>query len=126
MAWTEDELGKIGAAEELQLASRKADGTLRKPTTIWVVRVGSDLYVRSVNGAHGVWWKHTQEVHEGHVSAGGVEKDVSFELAEPDFEAVVDGAYRSKYGGYPPNILGTVLTTDAHESTLRLVPSKNS
>jgi hypothetical protein len=126
MGWTEDELDRIGEAEELQIASRKADGTLRKPTTIWVVRVGSDLYVRSVNGADGARWKHAQETQSGHVSAGGVEKDAKFELAEPDFEAVVDGAYRSKYGGYPPNILGTVLATDARESTLRLVPSKNS
>src|SRR5438309_1225353 len=38
--WTRNDLGRIGAAEELQLASFKEDGTLRKPVTIWVVRVG--------------------------------------------------------------------------------------
>jgi hypothetical protein len=36
-AWTSDELDKIAAADELELASAKRDGTLRKPVTIWVV-----------------------------------------------------------------------------------------
>jgi hypothetical protein len=49
-AWTPDELTKIGAAEELELAPERRDGTLRNPVTIWVVRVGDDVYVRSVNG----------------------------------------------------------------------------
>ncbi|MBP8864811.1 MAG: DUF2255 family protein, partial [Anaerolineae bacterium] len=44
--WTEEELERIGAAEELQLASVQRDGTLRRPVTIWVVRVGDALYVR--------------------------------------------------------------------------------
>src|SRR5207245_4037289 len=46
-AWTNDELEKIGAADEVQLASRRADGTLREPVTIWVVRRSEDLYVRA-------------------------------------------------------------------------------
>jgi hypothetical protein len=48
--WTSDELDKIAGAEELELASARRDGTLRKPVTIWVVRHGDDLYVRSVYG----------------------------------------------------------------------------
>ena len=49
--WTSDEIQKIATAEELEVASLRGDGTLRKPTPIWVVRVGDALYVRSVNGA---------------------------------------------------------------------------
>jgi hypothetical protein len=41
--WTSDELKKIGTAEELKIASLRADGTLRKPVIIWVVRLGDDL-----------------------------------------------------------------------------------
>ena len=48
--WTSDELRKIETAEELEVASLRGDGTLRKPTPIWIVRVGDALYVRSVNG----------------------------------------------------------------------------
>ena len=52
--WTSDELNKIGAAEELKIASVRRDGTRRNPVTIWVVHRGDDLYVRSVNGHAGV------------------------------------------------------------------------
>ena len=48
--WTSEELLKIAAAEELELASVRPDDTLGKPVTIWVVRVGDDLYVRSWRG----------------------------------------------------------------------------
>jgi hypothetical protein len=33
-AWSNDELERIGAAEELQIASLRRDGTLRRPVTI--------------------------------------------------------------------------------------------
>jgi len=46
-AWTADELSKIGPAEELEIASLRRDGTLGSPRTIWVVRHGDDLFVRS-------------------------------------------------------------------------------
>ena len=52
-AWTGVELTKIGTAEELNLASMRRDDTLRKPVTMWVVRQGDRLYVRSVNGPTG-------------------------------------------------------------------------
>ena len=45
--WTTDELDKIGRAEELEITTLRRDGTPRKPVTIWVVRDGQDLYVRS-------------------------------------------------------------------------------
>jgi hypothetical protein len=122
-AWTSEELEKIGGAEELQIQSVKRDGTLRKPVTIWVVRIGGDLYVRSVNGREGWWFRGTQVRHEGRIQAGGVKKDVSFEDEEdPETINEVDSAYRSKYGHYSANILNTVLTPQARASTLKLVP----
>jgi hypothetical protein len=33
-AWTSEELDRIGAAQELEVAARRADGTLRQPVTI--------------------------------------------------------------------------------------------
>jgi len=54
--WTSDELNKIGVAEELRIASLRQDGTLRKPVIIRVVRVGDELYVRSVNGRTSAWF----------------------------------------------------------------------
>ena len=55
--WTSDELATIGSAEELRIASRRPDGTLRKPVTVWVVRHADDLYVRSVYGRGASWFR---------------------------------------------------------------------
>jgi len=50
-AGSTDELSKIGAAHELELATVRRDGSLRKPVTVWVVRVDDDLYVDPGAGA---------------------------------------------------------------------------
>ena len=65
--WTNDELNKVGTAEELAIAPRRRDGTLRNPVTIWVVRVGDDLYVRSYRGRDGAWFRAAQVSHEGRI-----------------------------------------------------------
>jgi hypothetical protein len=55
--WAKDELHKIAAAEELELVPLRRDGTLSHAVTIWVVRVGDDLYVRSWKGDDGAWFR---------------------------------------------------------------------
>jgi hypothetical protein len=120
--WTNDELNKIGKAEELQIASLRGDGTLRKLMTIWVVRLGNDLYVRSVNGRTSDWFRGVQTRHEGHIRAGGVEKDVTF-LEEPDanINDQIDAAYAVKYRRYA-SIIPSINSTVARAATIKLVP----
>jgi len=120
--WTSQELTKIGTAEELKIASLRRDGTLRKPVTIWVVRLGDDLYVRSVNGRSGAWFCGTQVCHEGHIQAGGVDKDVTFVDADPDINDQIDAAYRTKYRRYAASIISTIVSPEARSSTIKLVP----
>src|SRR5215213_2943417 len=104
--WTSDELAKIGMAEELEIASLRQDGTLRKPRTIWVVRVGDDLYVRSVKGRSSDWFRGVQTRHAGHIQAGGVEREVTFtEVDADDIHDQIDSAYRTKYRRYAENII---------------------
>ena len=121
-AWTSDELNKIGTAEELEIASLRRDGTLRKPVTIWVVRVGDDLYVRSVNGRTSGWFRGVQARHEGRIWAGGVEKDVTFvEESSPDINGQIDAAYLTKYRRYPQYVAPMVVPK-AQAATIKLVP----
>ena len=123
IAWASEELTRIGNAEELQLASLRRDGTFRNPVTIWVVRVGENLYVRSVNGQAGAWYRGTQVRHAGHIQAGSVVKDVSFvEEADPAINDQIDAAYRTKYRRHSARIVGTILTQEARTSTLKLMP----
>ena len=125
--WTTDELNKIGTAEELQIASLRPDGTLRTPVTIWVVRVGDDLYVRSVNGRTSAWFRGVQTRYEGHIRAGGVDKDVAFvEESDPNRQEQIDAAYRTKYRRYTGSIVNSTLTPEARSATIRLVPRLTS
>jgi hypothetical protein len=121
-AWTSEELTAIGTATELQIASRRRDGTLRNPRTIWVVRAGDDLYVRSMYGRTGGWFPGTQVRHEGHIRAGGVDKDVSFTNADPALNDQIDAAYREKYRRYGERIIGGVVNPEARAATIKLVP----
>ena len=122
-SWTSDELTKIARAEELQISSLRRDGTLRKAVTIWVVRLGDDLYVRSVNGRTSAWFSGVQVRHEGHIQAGGVEKDVAFvEEADTTINIQIDSAYRTKYRRYAANIVNSILTPKAQAATIKLVP----
>ena len=125
--WTSDELNKIGTAEELRIASLRRDGTLRTPVTIWVVRVGDDLYVRSVNGRTSAWFRGVQTRYEGHIRAGGVDKDVAFvEESDPNRQEQIDAAYRTKYRRYAGSIVNSTLTPEARSATIRLVPRLTS
>jgi hypothetical protein len=122
--WTTEELSKIETAEELNIASMQRDGTLRKPVTIWVVRHGDQIYVRSVGGPNGGWFRGTQTRHRGHIREGGVDKDVSFVSVDAaDVGEEIDAAYRAKYRRYPAGIINSVLTPQARAATLELVPN---
>jgi hypothetical protein len=122
--WTTDELETIDAADELEIASLRPDGTLRNPTTIWVVRLGDDLYVRSVNGRTSGWFRGTQLRHEGRIRAGGIEKDVTFVNVDGDGDVAgrIDDAYRTKYRRYASSIVDHTVTPQARSATLKLVP----
>src|SRR5438876_2106792 len=117
--WPSEELEKIAAADELQLAPARRDGTLRKPVTIWVVRHGDDLYVRSVNGRTSSWFRGAQSRHEGRIQAGGVDKDVLF-VETDDVNEEIDVAYRTKYQRYAASIIDHVTTPDSRAATTKL------
>ena len=123
MTWSVKELDRIGRATELQLASRRSDGTLRRFVTIWVARAGDDIYVRSAYGYDNHWFQQALRSGEGRIRAAGVERDVRFEAPVPEVADDVTAAYHAKYDRYGPTIVGSVVSADAVRSTLRLIPA---
>jgi hypothetical protein len=120
--WTKEELNKIGNAEELRIAALRADGTLRKPVIIWVVRLGDELFVRSVNGRTSAWFRGVEVQHAGRIWAGGMEKDVAFvEEVGPGINKQIDAAYAAKYRRYPSSV-EHINSPTARTATIRLVP----
>jgi hypothetical protein len=108
------------SADELELASARRDGTLRKPVTIWVVR-HDDLYVRSWLGRTSAWFRGSQDRHEGHIRAGGIDKDVAF-VEVDDVNDEIDTAYRAKYDRYGATYVDPMIGRDARAATIKLVP----
>jgi hypothetical protein len=123
--WTADELDRVGAAEELRLASYRPDGTLRPAVTIWVVRVGGDVVVRSAYGPGNGWFRRAQASGRGRVEAGGVTTEVRFAAADPDAHEAVDAAYHAKYDRHGPRIVGSVVGPGVVDVTLRLEPAED-
>ncbi|GAB3418381.1 DUF2255 family protein [Flindersiella endophytica] len=121
-SWTADELSRIGEAEELRIASVRKDGTLRPYITIWVVRAGDELYVRSAYGVDNPWFRRAKASGTGRIEAGGLERDVTFAEAASDAQAAIDAAYHTKYDRYGPRIVGPVTDARAAAATFRLLP----
>jgi hypothetical protein len=120
-AWTSTELEAIGAAKELQLSSVRRDGTLRNSVTMWVVRHGDHLYVRSVYGRGSSWFRGAETRHEAHIRAGGLEKEVHL-VETDDMSDEIDAAYRAKYHRYADSIVDSTVSPQARAATLELVP----
>lgn len=125
--WTEEELRRIGGTVELQLASVRGDGSLRPYVTMWVVRAGDQLYVRSAYGPDNPWYRRALAAGAGRVRSDDLERDVAFADADPSVHEDIDHedidrAYHTKYDRYGPTIVGTVVGPAAHRVTLRLVP----
>jgi hypothetical protein len=120
--WKPDELEAIGAAAELSVAPERPDGTLRPATTIWAVRIGGDLYVRSYHGPSGSWYRAAVRTGAGHIRAGGIDCDVSFEQADAIEPARIDDAYQAKYGRSP--YVDAMTSSASASTTLRLIPTQ--
>jgi hypothetical protein len=93
---------RVSRAAELELTSRRPDGSYRPYVTIWVVGAADCLYVRSAYGWNSRWFQWALKSGEGRIRAAGVERDVAFEQPRPDIAAAVTAAYHAKYDRYGP------------------------
>jgi hypothetical protein len=120
--WTADELNQFDDTDAMHIAGRRGDGSLRTPVIVWMVRLGEDLYTRSVNGSDAAWFRGTRHTREGHISVGGIDKDVTFvDVATDDpINADLDEAYGSKYRRYSGPV-ASITSSMARATTLKLV-----
>ena len=123
MTWDNNDLSRIAGAGELRIGSKRADGTKTKPVIIWSVRVGADLYVRSVNGTDAPWYRGTRATHTGQVQAAGLDRDVEFVDVAPDdpLHEQLDAAYEDKYGR-GSSAVNHITSAAARAATIRVLP----
>lgn len=121
--WLVDDLARYSTTEEIEISTRRADGSLRDFVPIWSVAVDGALYVRSYRGVGGAWYRHASAYPTGVIRAGGKQTDVTFAAAGDDVREAVDVAYRAKYARYGDSFLQPMLADQAAAATLRLNPA---
>jgi hypothetical protein len=126
--WRADELSAIDANGEVDIATRRSDGTLRAARIVWIVRHGNAVYVRSVNGTTAAWYRGVQTCHEGELSAGRLQRGVVFVEAgthageDSGLDDALDAAYRGKYGR-SSSAVASITADVARATTLRVDPA---
>ncbi len=123
-AWSTEDLEQIGRAEELQIATKRADGTLRRWVPIWVVCVGDQVYVRTWYRRDNGWFGHVLGSRRARIRVPGLEVDVVVEDVGEDktgLRANVDAAYHAKYARHGGPSVDGMTTDTAAATTLRLV-----
>lgn len=122
-AWSPDELERINTAEELRIATERADGTLRRDVPVWVVSADGQVYVRTWYRRSDGWFGHAVDSRRARIRIAGLEADVAVEdigADKSDLRASVDAAYRAKYGRYGETTVDRMVSDDAAAATLRL------
>jgi hypothetical protein len=117
--WSEDELRKIGEADDLRISPFREDGaTYGTPTWIWSVVVGEDLYVRAYNGKKSRWYQAAMRQKAGRITAAGMTEEVTFESVDERLNERIDEAYRAKYRG--SDYLAPMIGARARSATVKV------
>jgi hypothetical protein len=115
----------MASEDELEVAPRRADGTLRNWVPIWVVCAGGQVYVRTWHRRDTGWFGHALASRSARVRCAGLEVDVTVEDVGDDratLRTEVDAAYQAKYARYGETAVDRMVTDEAAASTLRLTP----
>lgn len=118
-AWTAQELAQLEKADEVRIAGRRVDGSSRSLVTVWQVVVDGRLYLRSVNGPEGQWYRGVVRHHEGFLQWGRTTREVAY-AADDSHDDQVDAAYFAKYGRSAPSL--AITSPKAKQTTLRVDP----
>jgi hypothetical protein len=123
-AWSDDDLARLGAADELSVAVRRGDGSLMRWTPIWVVVADGRVFVRTWHRRTTGWYGRAVASGRARVRVPGLEADVTVQDVGEESAGAVDAAYRAKYGRYGDGAIGPMVAPDAVASTLRLSPGE--
>ena len=124
MSWSQEDLAKIDAADDLKIAPFREDGvTYGTPTWIWEVVVDGALYVRGYSGQASRWYQAAIKQKAGRIIAADMIREVTFASVAGAINDRIDDAYRAKYRS--SQYLAPMIGARARAATIRIEPSAN-
>ena len=117
-------LGLLDETEEVYIETRRGEDAPEHRTIIWVVVTGGEVFVRSVRGAEGRWYREISSNPEGalHVEETRIPVRAAPANEESTVVAVSD-AIRSKYEETSPEPTRWMLRPEVLPTTLKLSPA---
>ena len=120
-----DQLSTFAAAEEVEIETRAGPGSPVHRVIIWVMVDGDEVYLRSVRGPRGRWFRELIAAAEGALHVAGTRHPIRAELAADDISIErCSRALERKYARDPA--LRTMLRADTLPTTVRLEPRSNT
>lgn len=117
--WSPTALAAIEGAYEIEIAANRPDGTVRDLRIVWHVVVDGNLFLRSVRGNDGAWYRGVMRTQTGVLEANGTRYEVTF-TPDASADVAIDAGYRAKYGGGSP--VRAITSDVARATTLRVDP----
>jgi hypothetical protein len=99
MSFEQDDLDRLAGAEEIDIETQAPEGPVHR-TTIWVMVAGNDVFLRSVRGASGRWFREASENPAVAVHVDGRRlAATAIPATDPDSLDRIDAALTAKYLG---------------------------
>ena len=109
---------QLNSIEEIDIETRSATGRTHR-TTIWVVVVDNNVYIRSVRGRSGRWYREITANPQGAIYIDGRRLSVrAIPITDPATIAHVSNAYLQKYRNSP--VVNSIMRQETLPTTLRL------
>jgi hypothetical protein len=124
MSFDQDTLNAFDSTPEVEIETSRGDGAPAHRTTIWIVVVdGDEVYVRSVRGPAGRWYRELVAHPVGAVHVGDKAVPVrAHSAADAATVARVSNAFNEKYLARSPGPTAAMLRDETLPTTLRLEP----
>lgn len=121
MKWNEDELKAISKDGNLYLSIPNADGSMHAPAWIWIAEADGRLFSRGYSGTDSRWYQSAKREERGHISVGGIEKDVEFKFpVDEALNKAIDEGYERKYSD--SQYLPHMISNNVRKATIEFIP----
>jgi hypothetical protein len=122
MRFRQIDLHDLDVAREVRIETQAATGEIHS-TIVWIVVDDGEVFVRSVRGEHGRWFREAMHDHDVTVDDSGRRLEARAVTAtDASSIARVDAALARKYAADPG--YDSMLTPEAQQATLRLEPRR--